>query len=166
MLSNTIKGHSMADSGMEKLPWGPSQSVPKWRYVSNGLCREGLCDNRLCQAHGQIVICSASFTTVDLVKDTYRFKCPSCRHMIEPSIVAFNNCEWKVSGAKRAHADAALEAVYQQEWQVAGNCYERLKDDPTDQTVWSSLIISTRKREPSPVVQPAALPLPHPAAAT
>lgn len=157
ILSNTIKGHSMADSGLQKLPWS-TKSAPKWRTASRGLCIEGICDNSMCQAHKQRVICSAGFTTLDLVKDTYRFKCPSCRHMFEPTIVAFNNCEWKVSGTKRAHADAAPEAVDQQEWQVAGNCYERFKDDPTDQTVWSSLIISTRKQEPSHAPQPAALP--------
>lgn len=168
MLSNTIKGHSMADSGLEKLAWGNSKSCPKWRLVSDGLCIEGTCDNRQCQAHGQKVCCSAGFTTLDLVKDTWRGKCPACRHMFDPSSVAFNNCEWRVSGTKRAHPGAVSEAVDPQEWQVAGNCYERFKDDPTDKTIWSSLIISTHKHEPTHIEQPAALALtlPHPAAAT
>jgi hypothetical protein len=143
--STTIKGHSMNDSGLEKLAWGSSGSVPAWRKASPGLCLEGLCANSLCAAHGQRVICSAGFTTLDQVQHTWRSKCPSCNSRIDPTIVAFNNCEWKVSGFKRASPGAPLEPVNQQEWQVAGNCYERFKDDPTDTTVWSSLVINTRK---------------------
>lgn len=171
-LSNTIKGHSMADSGLEKLPFSTSTSIPKWRLISPGLCLEGICDNRQCQAHGQKVYCSAGFTTLNLVKDTWRVKCPACRHMFDATSVAFNNCEWKVSGTKQAHPGAMSEAVDQQEWQVAGKCYERFKDDPTDKTIWSSLIISTRKHkpkhepkhEPAHIAQPAALPLTSPPA--
>lgn len=142
---------------MEKQPWSTNSSAPKWRRVSHGLCIEGICLNKHCQAHGQRVICSAGFTTLDLVQHSWRIRCPTCNNMIDPVIVAFNNCEWKVAGTKRAHADAAPEAVDQQEWQVAGNCYERFKDDPTDQTIWSSLVISTRKPGSSHEAQPPLL---------
>ena len=31
-----------------------------------------------------------------------------------------------------------------EDWEVAGNCYERFKDDPNDTTVWTKLVITTR----------------------
>lgn len=129
--NNTITGK---DSGLEKLPLSTNGSCPKWRYVSSGLCVEGRCGRESCEAKGRTVICCLGFTSVDLVKDGSRFKCPVCMYTIEPAKVAFYKCEWKVAGIKRANADAPPETVDQQEWEVcvcwAGVCVGMLNLRP------------------------------------
>ena len=133
-----------AASALDKKQWSTrADSGRKWYRAKPGLCVEGLCDTPTCIAYGKMVIFNAGFTSLNLISCT-SCKCPCCQHTITPATAAFNRCEWKINGKKRATPGAALEEVDMEDWEVAGNCYERFKDDPNDTTVWTKLVITTR----------------------
>jgi hypothetical protein len=59
-------------SAMKRSKW--SSSAPEWRLAGQGLCVEGKCANRSCEAFGRgNVIMSKGFGTFDLLLDAHTY---------------------------------------------------------------------------------------------
>jgi len=165
-----LNGCSVAASAMDKVKLSPYGTAPSWKTVRPGLCIEGTCKTPTCQAYRHRVYCNAGFTSLDLMSSTackLALKCPSCQHSIKPPTAGFWKCEWKFSGTKQGHRNAAPEAVDMEVWQQAGDDYERFKEDSEDETVWTKLVITTRalpSTEPStkPSTEPSTKPSTEP----
>mmetsp|Transcript_10183 Transcript_10183/g.8729 ORF Transcript_10183/g.8729 Transcript_10183/m.8729 type:complete len:100 (+) Transcript_10183:1234-1533(+) len=78
-----------------------STSAPKWRYATaDGLCLEGKCTNKSCEAFGKYVIINKGTGCYDLIYDEHSNKCPMCSQYVKATKCAFNNCTYRYTGIK------------------------------------------------------------------
>ena len=146
---NGIEFTDFADKNMERREW--SSRAPKWRKADPGLCVEGKCINKNCEANGNMVIVNMGFESFSLPEDVYKCKCPLCSKNVTPVTCAFNNCRWKWAGSKY-EALPNPPSKHSGKWQVADNAYHLFKPNTGGggKTQWLILTIYTEdsKREP------------------
>jgi len=124
-----------------------SKEAPKWRRATPGLCLEGPCTNKDCDAFKQIVVCNKGMREFSLAIDGDRVRCPLCSEKVVPVTTAFNNCQFYYFGVYRIPtADAGL--VHKQSPpQLVGNVYKRFNEFRADGTsavvAWEFLKIVT-----------------------
>jgi hypothetical protein len=136
--------------------WSPE--APKWREAAPGLCLEGRCTNRRCDAFLQLVIINKGFERFDLVKSTRTRQstvCPLCECYVQPTTCAFNNCSWRYWGIK-----ALVGEAVSCDWQQVGDEYKRFdeKFDAAAICPWLSLVIEAHRTPPHTTVAPPPSP--------
>ncbi len=135
------------EDGIKKVNWG--QNAPPWLKASRGLCLEGKCTNRSCQANGEKVIMPMGYITFDIVLDTNESttKCPMCSKYVEPESCAFNNCWWKWSGVKQTKkGEPPIRCSMQ--WQYAGDAYYYFDKHKSGTIIWRQLILEAVEDQP------------------
>jgi len=132
-------------SGLMKAEW--SSSAPDWRMCSPGLCIEGICRNRSCEAYGQSVIINKYFGAFDLIVDAADCFCPMCNEGVEPKTCGFNNCWWKWSGESMKknlrYSDKLVTG--KSNWAHVGDNYTYFDDTKSGTANWIRLKIQTRR---------------------
>lgn len=115
---------------------------PPWRQASAGLCLEGVCLNVQCAALEHKVIMNQGLGKYTLVNNTVvtTSKCPLCHVAVHPTMCAFYQCSWRVSGVKTEGSVSPTKAL---DWQDAASTgYYRWEENPK---AWTQLTIETRK---------------------
>ena len=74
-------------AGPQKSDW--SDSAPDWRHASRGLCIEGKCSNKRCEAYSHMVIMNKGFSEFDLINDGHTCHCPMCDTDVVPVTCGF-----------------------------------------------------------------------------
>ena len=128
--------------GPEKMKW--SNEAPDWRRASPGLCIEGKCTNRMCEANDQWVIMNQDYTDFDLINDSHLCKCPMCRKGVVPVTCAFNNCEWKFIGRKVELGKPPQ--MFKTDWKSVGDSYTRFSPEKSGKANFLDLKILCRQK--------------------
>ncbi|CAF1225132.1 unnamed protein product [Adineta steineri] len=116
---------------------------PPWRQASSGLCLEGVCLNAQCQAFEHKVIKNQGIGKFNIINNSIIItsECPLCNISIQPTVCAFYQCSWKVSGVKLDETNKMLSSTKAIDWQTTTNDYYRWEDNLTS---WTQLTIETR----------------------
>lgn len=131
----------MREGAMKVREWG--KNAPTWRRVKNGLCIEGQCRTRSCNAYQKTVICNWGIgKEFDLGTHSKYVECPICQQHVNPTTCAFNNCDWTFRGKKWTSYEEGEQRVSEGPF-TAGDAYH-LFDDKV-QTRWCKLKIQTAR---------------------
>jgi len=117
---------------------------PPWRNASPGLCLEGVCLNPQCEAYEHKVIINRGMGKFTVVNNSIIItaKCPLCSTNVQPTVCAFYQCSWRLTGIKHDESNKASSSSTTIDWQNAKHDYHRLEDSLT---AWSQLTLETRK---------------------
>jgi hypothetical protein len=120
-----------------------SSDAPHWRIARPGLCMEGPCSNKDCEAYSKMVICNRGNDT-SFVFGNSTCHCPMCRCEVVATTCGFNNCFWRYKGEK---IDKVLKKrIYSEgEFVKVGDNYTRFSESSDNMVTWHSLqiIVST-----------------------
>ena len=131
-------------AGLKRHEW--SITAPKWRIATFGLCLEGKCDNKSCEAYKQQVIVPIGFGKFDLLKDPFdKSKCPICREYVDPITCAFSDCRWRWHGMKQNKPGTKPEKI-SKDWQIADCAYHIFDESISGTTRWLELVIESERR--------------------
>jgi len=125
-----------------------SHSAPDWRVVSEGLCLEGKCTNRACEAYGQWVIINKKIGTYDMTREQHTNKCPMCQKFVKTEKCAFNNCSYAYTGVMLQEDGEPPKKVTQQEMITVRNNYTLFDPEEAGTATWLSLKIVTKATDP------------------
>ncbi|CAM9319374.1 unnamed protein product [Pylaiella littoralis] len=134
-----------------------SNDAPSWRTAAPGLCLEGRCTNRGCEAHGMMVILNNHFQDFDLMRGSPK-PCPECQRDVTPITCAFNNCVWSYKGKKTGERRCAFNncvwrykgkktgerPVLTGPWTEVGDRYHRFNE--SSGVEWERLLIQVRPK--------------------
>ena len=126
-----------SEKGPQKIKF--SENAPHWRIVSPGLCLEGLCRNKECDAFSHYVIMNMGKNVCyDIGLPNDKTKCPICWKYVKPITCAFNDCKFRYVGIK--NTPNGLERV-KSDWKECDNNYYRF--DPVEHGTadWSRLVL-------------------------
>ncbi|UJR22946.1 hypothetical protein I4U23_025973 [Adineta vaga] len=123
-------------------PVGPDS--PPWRQASSGLCLEGVCLNVQCEAFEHKVIVNQGIGQHMIVRNStvITSKCPICHAEIQPTVCAFYQCSWRISGVKLGDAKDSSSNTRNIDWQNTTHDYHRWEENLS---LWKQLTIETRK---------------------
>jgi len=121
-----------------------SNSAPDWRVASQGLCLEGKCTNKDCEAYGQWVIINKKIGTYDMTREQHTNKCPMCQKFVKTEKCAFNNCSYAYTGVMLQEDGQPPKKVTQQEMINVGNNYTLFDPEEAGIATWLSLKIVTK----------------------
>ena len=121
-----------------------SNSAPDWRRAGIGLCLEGICKNKECEAYSQYVIMKMGSVCYDLGLPNDKTKCPICSKYVQPMTCAFNNCKYRYLGIK--NTPNGLERV-RSDWKECDNNYYRFDPKEHGTAEWSRLVLGCQNRE-------------------
>ena len=127
-------------SALKRMTW--SKSAPPWRIARRGLCIEGRCTTKLCQAYSQNVIVNVGFGHWELEKYGQSCTCPICCGPVDVATCAFNNCRWKWVG-KKVVSPSSPPVVVRGEWKEADDAYHRFEEKESGKAKWLLLKITT-----------------------
>lgn len=119
-----------------------TRDAPMWRIIRPGLCIEGKCSNKQCEAYGQYVVINVGFGIVDVAIDREKNTCPSCQEIVAFDTCGFNNCIYEFIGLK--FEDRKLVPVRPGPVKV-GHEYRRFNLDENNKVEWATLKIVTRE---------------------
>ena len=120
-----------------------SEHAPNWRRAGIGLCLEGLCKNKKCEAYSQYVIMKMGSVCYDLGLPNDKTKCPICDEYVKPITCAFNNCKYRYLGIK--NTPNGLERV-RSDWKECDNNYYRFDPQEHGMADWSRLVIECQDK--------------------
>ena len=135
------------DSGPQEFKF--SRSAPRWRAAKPGLCLEGKCTNKYCDAYGRMVIMNKGRADFDLINDAHTCRCPMCSGHVVSDTCAFNNCEYRFVGRKMDNLTKRPE-MFRTEWKSAGNVYTHFSPEQNSMANFLDLKILVDSRRPSP----------------
>jgi hypothetical protein len=130
--------------GPQKMEY--SRDAPDWRVCSKGLCLEGPCLNKKCEAFKNMVIINmGSSISYQMGVSNRKTNCPMCHQHVNATTCAFNKCEYRFFGIKKL-PNGRHERI-KSDWKEAGDSYYRF--DPVRNGVadWISLAIECRDRD-------------------
>ena len=129
-------------TGPSRLEW--NSKAPRWRIACNGVCIEGKCENKGCEAYDKMVIINFGYIEFSLVTDAHRCECPLCKNHATPFTCAFNNCMWKWNG-KMYDPKGSPKFFRQKDWKIADNAYHVFCPTQTGHTEkWLHLTICAK----------------------
>ncbi|CAF1270002.1 unnamed protein product [Adineta steineri] len=136
------------NQALEKIGW--STTAPRWRRARRGLCLEGLCENKKCEAYNSTVIMPVGYKKVDMLdKSLYTItKCPICKEYVTPVTCGFNNCWWRYEGMQNCKNGPPKQCSG--DWTEVGNAYHRFNEYQGETVSWRNLIleaVETRSAE-------------------
>lgn len=137
------------EAGLKRIDWG--KTAPDWLIAYPGLCLEGICKNKACDAVGKKVIMSMGYREFDIVKDTSKKTtvCPMCKSFVNPTTCAFNRCWWRYEGIKQVDESEAPEDVPPSSWRHADNAYHYFDETESGIIQWRCLKLTARKDKPT-----------------
>lgn len=119
-----------------------SSTAPKWRQAAPGLCVEGECTTKGCDAYGRSVIVNWGIgKEFSLGRDSHLLKCPICERHVKPATCAFNRCDWNYRGKLWTDYTEPEEKVNPEKARQAGNAYHVFDKNVTAR--WNKLKIVT-----------------------
>jgi ubiquitin len=122
-----------------------SKSAPKWRYVTeSGLCLEGKCENKMCEAYNNWVIINRGVGTYDIVYDQHNNQCPICYKYVKTEKCAFTDCQYSYVGVMLQEGGKPPKKVMGQDFTRVGDCYALFDPATTGTATWLSLKIITK----------------------
>lgn len=135
-------------NGLKRKNW--SKTAPSWRRTRYGLCLEGLCTNKQCEAHNRRVIMPIGYMAFNITTDASETttKCPSCKQYVEPITCGFNNCWWRYNGIKQ-NEKGKSPIKCSGNWQQTDDAYHYFDEGASGIVVWKQLIIEAVKKRPS-----------------
>ena len=128
--------------GPEEMQW--SDEAPDWRIAYPGLCIEGECANRMCEAYGHMVIMNKGWTEFDLINDSHLCKCPICKERVVPITCGFNNCKWKIIARK---VELGKPQMFKTDWKSVGDLYKYYSPEKSGEANFVALKIICRKTD-------------------
>jgi hypothetical protein len=139
--------------GPRKIEW--SDKAPLWRMCNPGLSFEGLCKNTLCQAYQKEVIINMGYTSYHFGESVEDTDCPICKHHVNVTTCAFNNCVWRSIGVKILPSGKLFRD--KGNLITCGNSYYRFDPNVNGKVEWTRLAIECRESaESSQIVPPAS----------
>lgn len=111
-----------------------SSIAPKWRECSAGICIEGYCKNKMCEAYDNLVIMEKNFGRFDMILDKDKCKCPICKTKVIPETVGFTSCLWAIHGIKMD------KTKFVGKWNRVDDVYVRHNSKKTGMVKWKRLI--------------------------
>ena len=129
--------------GPEEMQW--SDEAPDWRIAYPGLCIEGECANRTCEAYGHMVIMNKGWTEFDLINDSHLCKCPICKERVVPITCGFNNCKWKII-ARKVELGKPPQ-MFKTDWKSVGDLYEYYSPEKSGEANFVALKIICRETD-------------------
>ena len=134
--------------GLKRMTW--ATSAPRWRTTIHGLCLEGLCANKQCEAYQKQVIIPIGFRIFDILVDPSEMPtvCPICKNYVDPQTCSFNNCWWKYEGIKQDEIGKPAKKC-SSNWQYADNAYHYFDQEISGTVVWKRLIVEAVQNKPS-----------------
>lgn len=135
------------DQGLKRVAW--SKTAPKWRKTIQGLCLEGKCKTKECEAFNHSVIIPIGYKRFDILNDSdgQTSQCPVCHKFVEPLTCGFNNCWWRFEG-KKQDKEGDEPKQCSSDWRFANNAYHYFDQQATDSVIWRKLIIEAVKNKP------------------
>jgi hypothetical protein len=137
-------GRSFVDlnntSALQRLTW--SATAPNWRIARPGICLEGKCNNRNCEAYEDLVVINLGIRRFDFLGENNEaiLKCPACFEYVGPTTCAFNNCYWRYEGRIQDDINTPPKSVLA-DWKHADNAYHRFNESVSGTVQWLKLII-------------------------
>ncbi len=134
------KGDEFADLNKEPQLFKWSKNAPKWRTAKIGLCLEGKCTNKQCEAYNNNVIINMGVPIMfklGMPTANNPTICPICK--LKATTCAFNNCDYRYIAIKESYT--GLEKI-NCEWKTVGDNYYLFDDNK--KTEYVSLVIETR----------------------
>ncbi|CAF3314843.1 unnamed protein product [Rotaria socialis] len=148
-----FKGSRFIDAnnskGLKRTEW--SDKAPQWRRSIRGLCLEGKCLTPGCAAEGQSVVMRIGYKKFNVVADPDETTtmCPICRHFVEPTTCAFNNCWWRYEGIQQPEPNSGKPPKKcSSEWCQADDAYYYFDETTSGIVTWKSLIFEAVKENP------------------
>lgn len=131
-----------------KIKW--KSNAPKWRVAFAGLCLEGKCRNKFCEAYEKMVVMNMG---VPIIYHLYMpnqkpTNCPLCHEYVKPETCAFNNCKWRYVGIREYGNDKFKRVPSGDErniWNEVDNEYYRFEGFNNES--WLNLVLETRKND-------------------
>ncbi|KAJ3294867.1 hypothetical protein HK104_003208 [Borealophlyctis nickersoniae] len=131
--------------GPRRIAW--NTNAPAGRIAWPGLCIEGRCKNRSCEAgrRNSMVIHNAQFRNFDVLYDRSQVVCPLCCSPLVPELCAFNNCRYKFYGVKLNPLTRNAKRV-SCAWRTAGekDAYQRFEPASSGIAHWIRLVLEAR----------------------
>lgn len=87
---------------------------PSWRTVRPGLCLEGPCLNRQCEAFGQMVIIPQDYSYFDLHRRMRAVDCPFCSKEVVPETCGFFQCWWRFTGQQAGEQSEVIRRPWKE----------------------------------------------------
>lgn len=113
----------------------------EWRITAPGLCLEGRCTDRDCEAEGEMVILNKGFDDYDLVLGgTETDRCPCCYGDVTPITCTFNNCVWRYRGKKAGESNVLTGPSTE-----VGDSHERFNEG-SEGAEWERLLFQVRRK--------------------
>ncbi len=122
-----------------------SRNAPRWRVALEGLCVEGKCQNRNCQAFGQTVVMNAEFKNFDLITMSSHCECPMCRGTVVPVKPGFANCSYRITARKKGSSQ-----LLQVPWTDVRNAYVTYDEHVARIVEWDRMQIFVRRLDSPP----------------
>ncbi|CAF5028622.1 unnamed protein product, partial [Rotaria sp. Silwood1] len=148
--------------GLKQAEW--SRIAPRWRRAGHGLCFEGQCLNKECEAYRHTVIMPIGYQKFDILIDTDQETtiCPLCKYYVEPVACGFSNCWWRYEGIKICNSGPPKRCS--SDWKHADDAYHRFDENPSEHVTWRKLIFEVVKKRPNlePMELPTTLSRPSP----
>ena len=119
-----------------------SESAPKWRSASGGLCYENICNSKNCVAFGKQVIINMGYGSFKLGIPNDKIRCPVCQAKLQnlPKTCAFNRCKWKYDGVKMENGDTKEVTS---DWKTVFDEYHKFEEAETAN--WIEIVLSAKK---------------------
>ena len=132
-----------SEKGPQKIKF--SKNAPHWRIVSTGLCLEGLCRNKECEAFSHFVIMNMGANICyDIGLPNDKTYCPICWKYVKPITCAFNKCKYRYVGIKRT--SNGLERV-KSDWKECDDNYYRFDPQEHGTADWSRLVLECQDND-------------------
>ena len=135
------------DQALQRNAW--STKAPRWRRARPGMCVEGKCDNKGCDACEHMVVIPLGYKNFDLIRDRTEeiTKCPLCKQFVEITTCAFNNCFWRFTGTQEVARRPPIKLS--KDWTKADDAYHRFNENNGEIVSWSQLQFQVVKSLPA-----------------
>lgn len=140
----------LSSNKTQTLQW--SDSAPMWRTAKAGLCLEGICKNRGCEAFKRMVIVPLGMGAFDFILDQKKLcQCPVCGACVKPITAAFSNCKYRWAGIK-VDNDGSPKTCKEEDFKDVGDEYLRFDESEKEtggsgMVGWVRLVIYTKAGE-------------------
>lgn len=137
------------NKGLKRCQW--SKTAPCWRRARCGLCLEGKCTNKDCEAKDHMVIIPIGYEKFDVLLDCDEktTRCPVCKKYVQPVTCGLNNCWWRFDGRKVSNSGTGDAPVNcKSDWVEVDDAYHYFDLTTSEAVTWLKLILEARKTKP------------------
>ncbi|CAF1341140.1 unnamed protein product [Adineta steineri] len=138
------------NQALKRIGW--STTAPRWQQARHGLCIEGVCKNKECEAYYCTVIMPIGYKKVDMLDDSLdeMTKCPVCKKYVTPITCAFNNCWWRYDGKQSCQDGPPKQCSG--DWRQADDAYHRFNEYQGEPITWKKLTLEAARKGPAEIL--------------